>query len=57
MGLICNKIESQEKTYLCFLKHKILLYETGKIKQNKNYFEEYKIMSDLKKEDKNEKIR
>lgn len=39
------------------LKHKILLYETGKIKQNKNYFEEYKIMSDLKKEEKNEKIR
>lgn len=28
------------------LKHKISLYETGEIKENKSYFEEYKIMDD-----------
>lgn len=28
------------------LKHKISLYESGEIKQNKSYFEEYKIMDD-----------
>lgn len=28
------------------LKHKISLYETGKIKKGKSYFEEYKIMDD-----------
>lgn len=28
------------------LEHKISLYESGEIKQNKNYFEEYKIMED-----------
>ncbi len=28
------------------LKHKISLYETGEIKKDKSYFEEYKIMDD-----------
>ncbi|QNQ80430.1 MerR family transcriptional regulator [Lactobacillus sp. PV034] len=28
------------------LKHKISLYESGEIKENKNYFEEYKILDD-----------
>lgn len=28
------------------LKHKISLYESGEIKKNKSYFEEYKIMDD-----------
>ncbi|QNQ82216.1 MerR family transcriptional regulator [Lactobacillus sp. PV012] len=28
------------------LKHKISLYESGEIKQNKSYFEEYKILDD-----------
>ncbi|CDI60713.1 Putative uncharacterized protein [Lactobacillus helveticus CIRM-BIA 104] len=28
------------------LEHKIFLYESGEIKQGKNYFEEYKILDD-----------
>ncbi|MBD5429211.1 MerR family transcriptional regulator [Lactobacillus sp.] len=34
------------------LKHKISLYESGKIKENKSYFEEYKILEDNKNTEK-----